>query len=130
MFVALVTTVSSLLCILCGRHVIGRVSQPKLINFVFSCRYAAAEIDCTLALELDGNYLKAYLRRGTARCRLKEFTLARHGVLGSVFASWSSYANTQLLIPSLLIANTQLLIPSLLIANTQLLIPSLLISRF
>jgi len=33
-------------------------------------RFAAAEKDCSLALALDDGYLKAYLRRGTARIRL------------------------------------------------------------
>ena len=33
-------------------------------------RYGSAESDCSLALTLDGSYLKAFLRRGTARLKL------------------------------------------------------------
>ena len=45
----------------------------------YSCRYAAAEMDCTVALELDGTYMKAFLRRATARAKLRKFVLARQG---------------------------------------------------
>jgi tetratricopeptide (TPR) repeat protein len=39
-------------------------------------RYGAAEIDCTLAIEIDKSYVKAYLRRGTVRFNLKKFDAA------------------------------------------------------
>ena len=42
-------------------------------------RYAAAESDCSMALALDDCYLKAYLRRGTARLRLGKTEEARKG---------------------------------------------------
>lgn len=38
--------------------------------------YAAAEADCSLALELDPTYTKAYHRRGTARRHLKQYLAA------------------------------------------------------
>ena len=43
-------------------------------------RFAVAEEDCTLALGLDSSYVKAYLRRGTARCRLSKFAQGRLGM--------------------------------------------------
>jgi len=36
-------------------------------------KYAAAEMDCTLAIQLDKNYIKAYHRRGTARVKLQKY---------------------------------------------------------
>ncbi len=40
-------------------------------------RYTSAESDCSLALTLDDRYLKAYLRRGTARLKLGRVDEAR-----------------------------------------------------
>ncbi|KAJ8301131.1 hypothetical protein KUTeg_020118 [Tegillarca granosa] len=40
-------------------------------------KYAAAELDCVTALSLDPLYVKAYLRRGSARFGLKKFTEAK-----------------------------------------------------
>lgn len=48
---------------------------------LFSCdliyRFQAAENDCTLCLSIDPTYVKAYLRRGTARKNLNKFSLAK-----------------------------------------------------
>ena len=46
---------------------------------VRTCRYAAAEQDCTLALELDATYVKAWLRRATARTLLDKLKAAEEG---------------------------------------------------
>ena len=43
------------------------------------CRYAAAESDCSLAIALDDSYVKAYLRRGTARAKLGKLKEAKEG---------------------------------------------------
>lgn len=43
-------------------------------------RYAAAESDCSVALALDDGYVKAYLRRGTARTKLGKLKEAREGL--------------------------------------------------
>lgn len=43
------------------------------------CRYAAAESDCSLAIALDDSYVKAYLRRGTARTKLGKLKEAKEG---------------------------------------------------
>ncbi|CAF0714457.1 unnamed protein product [Brachionus calyciflorus] len=40
-------------------------------------KYGAAEADCTLAIELDSKYAKAYHRRGTARFKLGKFEEAK-----------------------------------------------------
>ena len=40
-------------------------------------RYGACEADCSLAIQLDGNYLKAYYRRALARVQLEKFEKAR-----------------------------------------------------
>lgn len=42
-------------------------------------RYGAAEKDCSVALALDGGYVKAFLRRGTAREKLGRFKEAKQG---------------------------------------------------
>ncbi|XP_061663460.1 RNA polymerase II-associated protein 3 [Syngnathoides biaculeatus] len=39
-------------------------------------KYAVAESDCNLAIALDGNYFKAYARRGAARVALKNYDAA------------------------------------------------------
>ncbi|XP_054655976.1 RNA polymerase II-associated protein 3 [Dunckerocampus dactyliophorus] len=39
-------------------------------------KYAVAESDCNLAIVLDGNYFKAYARRGAARFALKNYDAA------------------------------------------------------
>ncbi|XP_008314169.1 RNA polymerase II-associated protein 3 [Cynoglossus semilaevis] len=39
-------------------------------------KYAVAESDCNLAIALDGNYFKAYARRGAARLALKKLESA------------------------------------------------------
>ncbi|XP_040028918.2 RNA polymerase II-associated protein 3 [Gasterosteus aculeatus] len=39
-------------------------------------KYAVAESDCNLAIALDGNYFKAYARRGAARVALKKYESA------------------------------------------------------
>ncbi|XP_019751906.1 RNA polymerase II-associated protein 3 isoform X1 [Hippocampus comes] len=39
-------------------------------------KYAVAESDCNLALALDGNYFKAYARRGAVRVALKNYEAA------------------------------------------------------
>lgn len=48
-------------------------------------RYAAAESDCSIVLALDDRYLKAYLRRGTARLKLGKTDEARTGIHLFVF---------------------------------------------
>ena len=40
-------------------------------------RYAAAELDCSMALSIDAAYLKAYHRRGTARAALSKYHEAK-----------------------------------------------------
>lgn len=40
-------------------------------------RYGACESDCSLAIQLDQNYLKAYYRRALARIQLEKFERAR-----------------------------------------------------
>jgi serine/threonine-protein phosphatase 5 len=42
-----------------------------------SCRFGAAELDCSVALTLDPLYTKAYLRRASARLGLKKYTEAK-----------------------------------------------------
>jgi tetratricopeptide (TPR) repeat protein len=44
---------------------------------LFEQRYGACEADCTLAIQLDKNYLKAYYRRALARIELGKIELAR-----------------------------------------------------
>uniref|UniRef100_A0AAQ5ZYK0 RNA polymerase II-associated protein 3 n=1 Tax=Amphiprion ocellaris TaxID=80972 RepID=A0AAQ5ZYK0_AMPOC len=39
-------------------------------------KYAVAESDCNLAIALDGNYVKAFARRGAARVALKKYESA------------------------------------------------------
>ena len=43
------------------------------------CRYAAVEEDCSTALAIDENYVKAYLRRGVARRHLGKCSAAIQG---------------------------------------------------
>ena len=50
-----------------------------------ACRYAAAEKDCSVALALDGSYVKAYLRRGVTRACLGRREEAREGELGGAW---------------------------------------------
>jgi len=40
-------------------------------------RFAAAELDCSIALSLDPLYTKAYLRRGAARLGLAKYVEAK-----------------------------------------------------
>jgi tetratricopeptide (TPR) repeat protein len=44
---------------------------------LFEQRYGACEADCTLAIQLDKNYLKAYYRRALARIELEKIDQAR-----------------------------------------------------
>lgn len=44
---------------------------------LFEQRYGACEADCTLAIQLDQNYLKAYYRRALARIDLQKIDQAR-----------------------------------------------------
>jgi len=44
---------------------------------LFEQRYGACEADCTLAIQLDQNYLKAYYRRALARIQLEKIDQAR-----------------------------------------------------
>ncbi|CAF0784426.1 unnamed protein product [Rotaria sordida] len=44
---------------------------------LFEQRYGACEADCTLAIQLDKNYLKAYYRRALARIELEKIEQAR-----------------------------------------------------
>ena len=44
---------------------------------LFEQRYGACEADCTLAIQLDRNYLKAYYRRALARIGLEKIEQAR-----------------------------------------------------
>lgn len=44
---------------------------------LFEQRYGACEADCTLAIQLDQNYLKAYYRRALARIELQKIDQAR-----------------------------------------------------
>ncbi|CAF3541444.1 unnamed protein product [Rotaria sp. Silwood1] len=44
---------------------------------LFEQRYGACEADCTLAIQIDQNYLKAYYRRSLARIELKKIEQAR-----------------------------------------------------
>ncbi len=50
---------------------------PSSHTHAHSHRYASAESNCSLALTLDDRYLKAYLRRGTARLKLGRIEEAR-----------------------------------------------------
>lgn len=54
------------------------------------CRYADAEKDCSLSLELDDKYVKAYLRRATARQKLQKLEDAIHGSNLQYFSGWKS----------------------------------------
>ena len=47
-------------------------------------RYAAAEDDCSSSLALDDCYVKAWLRRATARTKLGKLSLAEQGLKGRV----------------------------------------------
>ena len=47
---------------------------------VYSCSYAEAEKDCSLALALDDSYVKAYYRRATARVKLQRLDDAKLGI--------------------------------------------------
>lgn len=40
-------------------------------------RYAAAEVDCTISIELDPKYAKAFHRRATCRSKLLKYELAK-----------------------------------------------------
>ncbi|XP_067855504.1 RNA polymerase II-associated protein 3 isoform X2 [Heptranchias perlo] len=46
-------------------------------TFLKKKKYAVAESDCNLAIALDSSFLKAYLRRGAARFKLKNFQGAK-----------------------------------------------------
>uniref|UniRef100_UPI00398EAF8E RNA polymerase II-associated protein 3 isoform X2 n=1 Tax=Pristiophorus japonicus TaxID=55135 RepID=UPI00398EAF8E len=46
-------------------------------TFLKKKKYAVAESDCNLAIALDNSFLKAYLRRGAARFKLKNFQGAK-----------------------------------------------------
>ncbi len=50
---------------------------PSSHTHAHSHRYTSAESNCSLALTLDDRYLKAYLRRGTARLKLGRVKEAR-----------------------------------------------------
>lgn len=49
----------------------------RAMAFIKKKQYQAAENDCTLCLSIDPTYVKAYLRRGTARSALKKISLAK-----------------------------------------------------
>ena len=42
-------------------------------------RYAAAEKDCDISLSLDDQYVKAWMRRATAKAKLKKYESATEG---------------------------------------------------
>lgn len=52
-----------------------------LVWLRYYCRFQAAENDCNLCLSIDPTYVKAYLRRGTARKNLKKFSFAKDDFL-------------------------------------------------
>lgn len=51
-------------------------------------KYAAADSDCTVAMQLDPGYVKSYHRRGVARRNQKQYLLAAQVRLGSRFNSF------------------------------------------
>lgn len=51
--------------------------QRQFYYFLNKFRYGVAEIDCSLAIELDPKYTKAYYRRANARVKLKKYEDAR-----------------------------------------------------
>ena len=53
-------------------------------------RYADAELDCTKAIILDGNYVKAHHHRGKAHKELQNYLVAVGGKIGSSTSKWSS----------------------------------------
>lgn len=63
-----------------NRQLTGEVFVCSTVFHPFLlCRYAVAESDCNLAIALDGNYFKAYARRGAARLALKKLESALEG---------------------------------------------------
>ena len=56
-----------------------KMKTPITLVMADTHRYGAAERDCSVSLALDGSYVKAYLRRGTARMKLGRMTDARKG---------------------------------------------------
>lgn len=56
--------------------------QVDSVRVLLRTRYAAAESDCSMALVLDDSYVKAYLRRGTARAKLGKLAEALEGKFG------------------------------------------------
>ena len=65
-------------------HKYAHVHPTSLFNilscFIYSCSYAEAEKDCSLALALDDSYVKAYYRRATARVKLQRLDDAKLGI--------------------------------------------------
>jgi tetratricopeptide (TPR) repeat protein len=83
----------------CGNYQFKQKSYPEAIEFytkaiecnptspiyfanraqcqLFEQRYGACEADCTLAIQLDKNYLKAYYRRALARIELAKIEQAK-----------------------------------------------------
>ncbi|XP_054707588.1 RNA polymerase II-associated protein 3-like [Uloborus diversus] len=53
------------------------LSANRAMAFIKKEQFQAAENDCTLCLSIDPTYVKAYLRRGTARSKLGKHSLAK-----------------------------------------------------
>lgn len=53
------------------------LAANRAMAFLKKEQFQAAENDCTLCLSIDSTYVKAYLRRGTARKNLNKIALAK-----------------------------------------------------
>jgi len=53
------------------------LAANRAMAFLKKEQYQSAENDCTLCLSIDPTYVKAYLRRGTARKNLNKISLAK-----------------------------------------------------